>query len=222
MVPVHCTFHGESALSNDHDFASVADRASLTRLLGNILSSKTLGAEVRKDSYWHHNGFTALDLSAAISGRHRTRLHMWCGEGASNSRIHSHPWDFASRVLTGTLVAEYFVLDACGVERAEFSCLSLEERRGYSYEYRRNVHLQLMLSVDVPQGGAYELRHNALHRVTVRGPQPLLTLVAIGPYINRETRVYYELDARPPTHSPNNYFSEDAFYREVEKVLSCL
>jgi hypothetical protein len=176
----------------------LADRAALLGWFRSILADPAALARVVAGSYWHANGFAKLVLH---DGRgFRIRLHVWpAGEDRrGESDPHSHRWDFASTVLTGTglEVVEY-------VELPTSACDEDVESVRYSYYGRSlvpetKVFLHLDREFDVLTGDRYTTVTSRIHTVAPKGNDLVATLLVQGPHINPEAAVYGDddLDSR--------------------------
>ncbi|MEV6825377.1 hypothetical protein [Amycolatopsis sp. NPDC051102] len=82
-----------------------AARRGLAGWLRDLIDDQAAAAEIAKRSYWHPNGFAKIVLHTSVDPEFRIRLHVWPrGETPSRgeSNPHSHRWEFASCVVTGT------------------------------------------------------------------------------------------------------------------------
>jgi hypothetical protein len=80
-------------------------RRAFAAWLRDLAADDAAVAEIAKRSYWHPNGFAKIVLHAGVEPEFRIRLHVWPRSetpSAGESNPHSHRWEFASHVLTGT------------------------------------------------------------------------------------------------------------------------
>ncbi len=145
-----------------------------------------------KRAYRHSNGFDRLQLLPPRHADYGLRLHIWWGdEGVSKERVHGHPWNFASRVLVGSLNFEQFIESHSGevVEVSEYA--RPDGRLAYELTHVGTTKLRPILRGAMPAGTSYSADHELLHRVWVNPGQPAATLMLHGKGIAYPSRVFF-------------------------------
>jgi hypothetical protein len=161
------------------DVDAIASRLELALTEGNL-------RRVASMSYRHDNGFVKILLGDQPDGS-AWRLHVW--EGMSGpSNIHSHRWDFTSRVLVGSLFVEEF--DATvGSDLLAYEFESHEHGRGYSLRKVGAASVQRLRFAEQSAGELSGLSFRELHRVTP-ACRFVSTFVRTAPSVSRTTKVY--------------------------------
>ncbi|MGW3994593.1 hypothetical protein ACWEF6_14005 [Amycolatopsis sp. NPDC004772] len=171
-------------------------RRGLAAWLQDLLADQTAVAEIAKRSYWHPNGFAKIVLHTSIDPEFRIRLHVWPrGETPSRgeSNPHSHRWEFASYVLTGT-----------GMHMVEFAETAEGGKPYRRYRYGTDpadpaalvadgdVRLQRCGVPHVQGGDVYTCNTSTVHTVRPIDAGLTATVVVQGPRRTPTTVVYCE------------------------------
>lgn len=173
-------------------------------------------------SYWHPNGFAKLTLHIFPETGFRIRLHIWPavpGEPLGESNPHSHRWDFASTVLTGT-----------GMHMVEYAESTTTGRPYNRFRYGEDpsnpallradgsVRLERIATPHVWRGGVYTCDTAVVHTVVPVDNGLTATVVVQGPHRTPSTVVYCEPGLG--ADQPNRPLSESDFRLLVKEVVT--
>ncbi|WIY02137.1 hypothetical protein QRX60_50505 [Amycolatopsis mongoliensis] len=173
-----------------------AHRGEFAEWLRDLADAPTAVAEIAKRSYWHPNGFAKIVLHTGVEPEFRVRLHVWprsetVSRGESNP--HSHRWEFASHVLTGT-----------GMHMVEFAETADGGKPFRRYRYGADpanpaalvadgeVRLRRRASPHVQSGDVYTCDTSIVHTVRPVDAGLTATVVVQGPRRTSTTVVYCE------------------------------
>ncbi|SEF33100.1 hypothetical protein SAMN05421837_106599 [Amycolatopsis pretoriensis] len=173
-----------------------AHRRAFAAWLRDLAGDPVAAADVAKRSYWHPNGFAKIVLHAGVEPEFRVRLHVWpssdtVSRGESNP--HSHRWEFASHVLTGT-----------GMHMVEFAETTDGGKPFRRYRYGADpanpaalvadgeVRLRRRASPHVQSGDVYTCDTSIVHTVRPVDAGLTATVVVQGPRRTSTTVVYCE------------------------------
>jgi hypothetical protein len=173
-----------------------AHRTAFAAWLRDLAGDPTAAADVAKRSYWHPNGFAKIVLHTGVEPEFRVRLHVWpssdtVSRGESNP--HSHRWEFASHVLTGT-----------GMHMVEFAETADGGKPFRRYRYGADpadpaalvadgdVRLRRRASPHVQSGDVYTCDTSIVHTVRPVDAGLTATVVVQGPRRTSTTVVYCE------------------------------
>jgi hypothetical protein len=112
-------------------------------------------------AYRHPNGFIKLRLASLTDFGWALRLHIWA-KGSSDYDIHSHRWDFASRVLSGTITEDTYRLVARDANYAQYRC-SPSVEGCYSLDFQGKCDVELSGRSQYRQDASYERDAETLH-----------------------------------------------------------
>ncbi|MBE8517215.1 hypothetical protein ILP97_06780 [Amycolatopsis sp. H6(2020)] len=199
-------------------------RRELAGWLRELIADQAAVAEIAKRSYWHPNGFAKIVLYTGIDPEFRIRLHVWPrGETPSRgeSNPHSHRWEFASYVLTGT-----------GMHMVEFA-ESPEGGKPYRrYRYGTDPANPAALVADgevrlkrrgvphVQSGDVYTCDTSIVHTVRPIDAGLTATVVVQGPRRTPTTVVYCE--PGESDDQPNGELTGADFVELVTELLPTL
>jgi hypothetical protein len=102
-------------LKHSHSFskdaANILETFSIDEIgafLKDILDNEELLVKIAQKSYYHPNGFYKILLN--LDPENSLRLHVWDSERYTSNieNVHNHCFDFASRILVGSLHSLYF------------------------------------------------------------------------------------------------------------------
>ncbi|EOD67568.1 hypothetical protein H480_15826 [Amycolatopsis vancoresmycina DSM 44592] len=201
-----------------------AARGAFAAWLRDLAADDAAVAEIAKRSYWHPNGFAKLVLHTGVEPEFRIRLHVWpCSERPSRgeSNPHSHRWDFASHVLTGT-----------GLHTVEFAETAERGKPFRRYRYGTDPANPAALVADgevrlarraVPHvrgGDVYTCDTEIVHTVRPIDAGLTATVVIQGPRRTPTTVVYCE--PGESDEQPNTELTAAGFHELVTAVLASL
>lgn len=148
--------------------------------------------KIALDSYQHANGFTKIVLTQ-VQGV-TLRLHLWIGSRplikGDHEKIHSHKWDFTSRILFGTLCYENYALTADGEPFFQYVSSVRRNVGGYPLSQLGVRRLSLDGAGSLATGTTYFTDGRKLHRV-FPGPEGITaTLLLQSPHKYPEYQVF--------------------------------
>lgn len=145
------------------------------------------------DRAWTAQGFGMI--RTYLDERKRWRLNIWDGELASDgaSRIHDHPWDFTSYVLTGRITNRMFAFDRKGNDHMYKEIVTGEESVDLSEPTA--CGLRVVSEIDYTHGQSYRQTMEEVHEtialdgtVTLNGRSP--------PKAEHSARVFWPANGR--------------------------
>jgi len=142
-------------------------------------------------SYTHDNGFDRISL--CIGGRiaYELRLHIWRGgQSDTRERLHSHPWNFGSTVLAGTLHVEQYEENHTGDRHNIFLYPRPVDGQDYRLVAAGEAHLSPLLRMQLPTGAIYTARNTMIHRAWGDPQSTTVTLMLRGPGNAYPSRVF--------------------------------
>ncbi|ADJ48477.1 hypothetical protein AMES_6652 [Amycolatopsis mediterranei S699] len=201
-----------------------AARRELAAWLRELIADQAAVAEIAKRSYWHPNGFAKIVLHTSVDPEFRIRLHVWPrsetpSRGESNP--HSHRWEFASYVLTGT-----------GMHMVDFAETTEGGRPYQRYRYGSDPANPAALAADgevrlrrrgvphVQSGDVYTCDTSIVHTVRPIDAGLTATVVVQGPRRTPTTVVYCE--PGESDDQPNFGLTDADFVELVTELLSTL
>lgn len=201
-----------------------AARDEFAAWLRDLVADDAMVADIAKRSYWHPNGFAKIVLHTGIEPDFRVRLHVWPSSATPSrgeSNPHSHRWEFASHVLTGT-----------GMHMVEFTETAEGGRPFRRYRYGTDpadpaalvadgdAGLKRQVTRHVEGGGTYTCDTAIVHTVRPIDAGLTATVVLQGPHLTPTTVVYCE--PGESDDQPNGDLTPDDFETLVTAVLASL
>ena len=201
-----------------------AARREFAAWLRDLAADDAAVAEIAKRSYWHPNGFAKIVLHTAVEPEFRIRVHVWPrsetpSRGESNP--HSHRWEFASYVLTGT-----------GMHMVEFAETAEGGKPYQRYRYGADPANPAALVADgevrlkrhgvphVQSGDVYTCDTSIVHTVRPIDAGLTATVVVQGPRRTSTTVVYCE--PGESDDQPNVDLTEADFRELASELLATL
>lgn len=136
-----------------------------------------VAARLLARSYWHPNGFLKIPVARDADGGF-FRLHYWPSNssgGAKPEDIHSHRWNYFSKVLKGSMEVKYFE------ERntkdgiySKYSC-SPNQKGSYRMDLCGKVALDTIKTTALRAGDIHFGRTNTIHSTMVLGADCVIT-----------------------------------------------
>jgi hypothetical protein len=151
------------------------------------------------DAYLHPNGFIKICV-AMKPGEWTTRLHFW-NQPEEESDIHSHRWDFASRILIGSLRARTYEVSSEAAGQTSFYCRRTP-KDGYVFDDAGPCATRIQHEDSYRQGMSYFQDHRLLHTVETVGPTPIITAVVQGADVVDHSVVVTSKGEEPPKQLP--------------------
>jgi hypothetical protein len=128
-------------------------------------------------AYLHPNGFVKLRV-ASRPGSWSVRLHLW-REPESESQIHSHRWDFASRVLKGSLRTRTYQASLVPGDHVQFTCERTPDDE-YSFQPVEPCDVTLQQTRVHTPNQSYLQPYSLLHTVETASALPVATVIVQG------------------------------------------
>lgn len=140
----------------------------VTKAIEEIVNTPRYLEELGSYSFEHPNGFDWIPLELNLP-QYRARIHIWWPERAGVIEdIHNHAWDFASRILCGSLRFITFEIGDDGTPHYHYP----RYQHGSDAPKQtddRIVSLRKTFDGCLPSGTCYSFSHTELHRVTAEG-----------------------------------------------------
>lgn len=129
-------------------------------------------------AYRHPNGFTKIRLATLGLDRWALRLHLW--EKLSRDRdIHCHRWNFASRVLRGSIIEKTYALSPEAGPWHAYSCTP-SAQGSYLLSFQRACRIETAGRDRYQPGDSYQRDAETLHTARAGQDAPALTLFLQG------------------------------------------
>jgi hypothetical protein len=143
----------------------------------------------------HPNGFAKVCI-ASRPGEWILRLHTW-SHGGGDADIHSHRWDFASRILVGALRARSYSVASRFGSYVQLICRR-NSQGGYAFQTVGSCSIIQTAERVYFQYESYLQHYDDLHSVATVGAAPLVTVVLQGPFrSDHSTVVVDDRSAQP-------------------------
>ncbi|MEE1931451.1 hypothetical protein V1J52_25355 [Streptomyces sp. TRM 70351] len=211
--------HGEHAARTV--VQQLATSNGLIGVVKTLLDSPEALRSSARRSHAHDNGFDKITLASSASGW-RLRLNIWWPDrGVHTENIHNHRWDFASFMLAGSCLADYFQPASDGTPM-------------YGYEYAKGVNssyhhrflgrrqVSLAVSGTIRRGDSYLLTRSLMHRIVTDRRDLVATLMLHSPQ-RSETAITLTdspLFDEQPSAAPSLY-TDVALQRRLSTFLEC-
>jgi hypothetical protein len=150
-------------------------------------------------AYLHPNGFVKIRV-ATRPGEWSVRLHLW-NQSEEESHAHSHRWDFASRLLIGSLSTKKYEITSGAGGYTTFFCRRTQED-GYLLEDRGPCTIYLCDAQTHHRGKSYFQDHQFLHTVATATVPPIVTAVVQGSDVADYSVVVAKAGDEPPKQLP--------------------
>lgn len=164
----------------------------------------------------HPNGFLKV-LVAQRPDRWVLRIHVWT-RACSEMHVHSHRWNFASHVLTGSMHARgYGIASPSQGDRTRFHCQRTDER--YVFHRLGRCVIQQIDEQEHAAGDWYEQPFEALHAIETAGRGPVVTVVLQGADLAEHSTVITPGDAEPALERAVDRLTADQVRQVVDMAL---
>lgn len=164
-------------------------------------------------AYRHPNGFTKVRLTALSDHGWAIRLHVWAEQSADNN-IHSHRWNFASKILAGDLIEETYEITAESGDYAKYYCAPSVKGR-YSLEFQHNCGVRRVRRDVYRQGASYIRDAKALHVASTDPTSRAVTLFVQG----SEQASFTTVIRRPGIDTSSNVIAPRCSPTELTELL---
>jgi len=176
----------------------IVDEGYLRDHICSVLGDDGSGSSDGVAAYLHPNGFVKIRL-AARPGEWSVRLHHW-NQSEDELHAHSHRWNFASRLLVGSLRAKTYELSPGDGGYRKYLCRRTDED-GYLLDDRGSCSLSLEAVETYRQGTSYLQEHRFLHAVETATSAPV-TVVVQGRDVSDHSLVVTRAEEEPPKQLP--------------------
>jgi hypothetical protein len=166
----------------------------------------------------HPNGFSCVSI-ASTQTRWRLRLHLWTCP-VRQADIHTHRWNFASRLLAGSLRTKSYRADSGAGEHVQFAC-SRNAAREYVFERVGPCRVLQVEERTYREGDAYGQQWQALHTVDT-GELPAATVVLQGSDVADWSTVITRDDAKSSSGMPVVPLTTDQIREVIDIALAGL
>jgi hypothetical protein len=165
----------------------VLDSSAIKAHIQSALQGR-LGNQFSPLAYLHPNGFLKIRVLTAESGQWSLRLHIW-EPGLTDSDIHTHRWDFASRIITGEVQESLYEPILGEGPHQAYSCSRSQPGSMYVFEPLEKCDLDEISQELHSAGKSYTRNHVSFHGVTPTSERLTVTAVLQGPPIEPNTTV---------------------------------
>ncbi|OJW34624.1 MAG: hypothetical protein BGO54_07795 [Sphingobacteriales bacterium 46-32] len=161
-------------------------------LLSCISNDEVLIDNVIKNSYRHDNGFHKIVLLSSHYFKLRLHLFQPIPEiPLPMENIHNHRWNFASKIISGSLKMELFREDdSGGVEVNNYTYLSKNGSDQYAVEYNGKINLERLSLIRYDSGCTYFMKSKELHRIINPNNESTCTLMITGSPLSEKCKLY--------------------------------
>jgi hypothetical protein len=154
---------------------TIVDQGYLAEYVSSFIAGRASSLEFTPEAYKHPNGFTKFRLAVEKNGL-IVRLHIW-EEPFNQGDIHSHRWNFASRIVSGSVIESRYEARADEVgEWTQYEC-SKGKSESYLLQRSGNYSAHVVERNEYCKGQSYFRDHKALHHISIAGPYPVITLM---------------------------------------------
>ena len=166
----------------------------------------------------HPNGFSCVSV-AFREGRWRLRLHLWTRPG-TEADIHSHRWNFASRLLAGSLRTRSYRTHLEPGDHVQFAC---GRNAASGYVFRRVGPCQVLQTGErtYRAGDTYGQDWRSLHTVDPTA-LPAATVVLQGSDVAEESTVITRADEKSSSELPVMPLTADQIRHVIDLALDGL
>lgn len=166
----------------------------IRNLLTNILQNSSLLADIASSSYAHKNGFDKIVLIDSKCPQYNIRLHIWWPQTQvdAHENIHSHPWHFNSRILTGSYRYSEYVESETGKEFYEYAYNPPLDTNSSKLNFISKTELKKVFDCLMKSGTEYSVERKLLHQVQSTRNLVTSSLVTQGADVHYPSRVFFE------------------------------
>lgn len=164
----------------------------LTALHSDVASCEKLA----QSSAANNNGFIKIRLAKAGQSKPDLRLHIWPSGGGTTTNIHTHPWDFSSLTVSGSLDHDIYQR-AEGQSHNVFRYETKNEQDMRTYDMGKS-DLELSATVRTNPGSIVTYNRKTIHRIRKEDESGAISLVVRQPYVENHSLIFQPHDAGAP------------------------
>jgi hypothetical protein len=164
----------------------------LTALHSDVAACENLA----QSSAANNNGFIKIRLAKAAQSKPDLRLHIWPSGGRTATNIHTHPWDFSSLTLSGSLDHDIY-RRAEGQSHDVFRYETKNEQDMRTYDMGKS-DLELSMTVRTNPGSIVTYNRKTIHRIRKESESAAISLVVRQPYLANHSLIFQPRDAGAP------------------------
>ncbi len=151
-------------------------------------------------AYLHDNGYFKIPLLRSKVSGATLRLNIWSHRLPNMENVHDHRWDYASIVLTGSLIEHQYCIHEDGHLHHRYEYVPRGERSYYVLEARGQTPLAILQQELIGADRLYVRPYALLHAVHTDPGQSTATLqVTFNPIPAARSSVY---STQPVVNSP--------------------
>jgi hypothetical protein len=166
----------------------------------------------------HPNGFSCVAVAFRPS-RWRLRLHLWT-RPAKQADIHSHRWNFASRLLAGSLSTRSYRAHPEPGDHLQFAC-GRSAAHGYTFRCMGSCRVSQTGERTYRAGDAYGQDWRGLHTVDPAA-LPAMTVVLQGKDLADESTVVTRGDVKSSSEVPIMPLTVEQIRQVIDLALAGL
>jgi ACT domain-containing protein len=184
-IPSHQTKNCALSFRLDHHLSELKTRlrTDSISMIANQLASK---------SYWHPNGFLKIPVRQDADNAF-FRIHCW-GDGSFEKQsledIHSHRWNYFSKILCGRLKIQYFTeTQVTGTKYSRYVC-SPNENGIYAMRFDGSTNLEKKETTILNANGVHSGITNTIHSTRALGADRVITAFLQSSPASSRSHVY--------------------------------
>lgn len=201
------------------------NKDNIIQILESIIEDSIYLKEIASKSYLHNNGFDKFSL--IDNSNFKLRLHIWWPENKFNTAedIHNHPWDFSSKVITGSLSFKNYEYDDSGENFYHYRISPPKEGEWLGYN---NIELQGVKKLkcnfygSIAGGSFYSQSKEVKHSVLRVDQSITSTLMLQGPLDEGISNIYKLSTFDNPKRIDIRFFTQEETYNKLKKYIDFL
>ena len=167
---------------------NINDNSILLKTIKYVLSNEEICLKNKEKSFFHNLGFIKLVL-LNLNDNSQVRLHMWL-QGIYNQTPHTHPWNFTSRILAGSITDNvYSEIQTNNKPFSKQVCISSFKKNGYQFKNLKDTNLKHLSSNKYQINDIYSHHYSEIHLTSNIKPNTI-TLCITGKSLTNISYVY--------------------------------
>jgi hypothetical protein len=203
-------------------FNQINSNKDISRLIGKFLDNQNILNSIAKMSYTHPNGFDKIVIPSDTTSEDTLRIHIWWPNSLVQKRevIHSHQWNFKSKVILGTLKFSLYLKSPTGEAFNKYECVGDPNNLNGVINKNGTQRLEKEMVITVSEGSEYWLGHNAIHMIHKNNAEIVLTIVCQGPFVTKKSYIFSKKPFFKP--SPRSNFTTFKLQNRLQKIIDLL